>query len=121
MSSENVVEAARAELVAALKTVQGIRTYPEPMVAVAAPGLVVGIPALEWQTTCLDPTTARWPVYLVVQKDDRSASRLFEMLPRVTAALDGVRDAAVVRADPTTYPHDSGDLPAYLITVEYAL
>lgn len=115
------VQAAKAALVEALRTVEGARTFPDIGPGVTPPGLVVGVPSLEWGSHGPLPTVARWVVYLVVFADERAASRLFELLPRVTDALDSVTDAAVTRADPGSYPSNDGDLPAYQITVEYAL
>lgn len=117
----NIIQQARQELVTALNAVQGARVHPDLGPGLSPPVLVVGVPALEWQTVCENPTTARFPVYVVVKRDDRTADRLMELLPLVTAAVDGVPDAVVTRADPGSYPTSDGDLPAYQITVEYAL
>lgn len=117
----NVIEAADA-LRAALATVEGVRHYPDVGPGVDPPATVLGVPSLEWGSMCQEPTSASWVVYLVVAADSaRAASTLFQLLPRVVAALDAVEDAVVVRADPGTYPASSGDLPAYQIQIDVAL
>lgn len=112
-----------AELAEALRTVTlpGFRVYPDVGPGVSPPGAVVGAPTFRWETGSAAPTSARWPVWLVVTAGDRAAQHLWELLPPVTEALDGVLDAAVVEASPGTYPTSGGDLPAYIIEIEVNL
>lgn len=103
-------------------TVDTLRVHPDVGPGVEAPAVVVGVPALTWEGVCDGPTSAQFPVWVVVPNDlERAESRLYELVPLVAAALDGVRDATVIRADPGTYPSSSGDLPAYQIQVDVAL
>lgn len=100
---------------------EDVRHFPDVGPAVTPPATVMGPPAFTWETPCDAPTSARWLVYVIVSADDRAMQRLFDLLPKVAAALDAVTDATVVRADPGTYPTSNGDLPAYEIQVDYSL
>lgn len=118
------IEAGNA-LKLALKGITGTRFYPDAGPAVSPPAggaVVLGPPVLRWEALCVEPTSARWVVWAVVAADvDRTLDRLLELVPKVAAALDAVRDAVVVQATPGRYPSSNGDLPAYEVSVEYAL
>lgn len=118
----SAIEDAAAALRTAADAVAGLRVHPDVGPGVEAPAVIVGVPALEWEGLCDGPTSARFPVWVVVPNDlARATARLYELVPLVAAAFDEVRDATVVRADPGTYPSSSGDLPAYQIQVDVAL
>lgn len=118
----SAIEDAATALRTAAGTVPDIRVHPDVGPGVDPPAVVVGVPALEWEGICPGPTSAQFPVWVVVPNDlARADGRLYELVPLVAAALDEVPDATVVRADPGTYPSSSGDLPAYQITVDVAL
>ncbi|PZG18979.1 hypothetical protein C1I95_12435 [Micromonospora craterilacus] len=120
----NPIKKAAERLHQALVPVKGVRVYPDIGPDVSPPAAVIGPPALTWEGLpgCGgEPTSGRFGVWVVVDDDDRSVSRLIELVPPVAAALDAVDDAVVVRADPTTYPGSSKDLPAYQIQVDMAL
>lgn len=112
---------AKQALLAALREVPGVRNFPDVGPGVDPPCTVLGPPALLWEGVCPDPTSARFLVYVVVTSDDQSMDRLYELMPQVAAALDAVRDATVIRADPGVYPTTNGNLPAYEIQVDMAL
>jgi hypothetical protein len=118
----STIEQAANALRAAAATVEGLRVHPDVGPGVDPPAVVVGVPALEWEALCPGPTSAQFPVWVVVPNDlARADTRLYELVPLVAAALDEVPDATVVRADPGTYPSSGVDLPAYQITVDVAL
>jgi len=74
-----------------------------------------------WEGYCPEPTEAAFIVWAVVDADDRALPRLWDLVAVVSDALDEVKDAAVRRAHPATYPSGSTELPAYQITVEVSL
>lgn len=115
----SVVSAAAAALEAALKTVDGFRVYADPAATVDPPGLVLVPPILTWSAYRGDPTDATFVVAVVVKPDARAVERLWEHVPLVAAAVDGLSDAAVRRAEPGTWT--ANDLPAYLIEIEVSL
>ena len=105
------------ELRGALGAVDGVRGYLLGEKTVDPPATVLVPPRLEWLARGGEPTEAVFGVPLIVPADDRAASRLITLLPRVIAAIEGLDDAVVRNADAGTFL----DLPAYLIQVEYAL
>lgn len=118
-----VVAEATEELHDALELVDGVRHQPgDPGAGLDPPATVLGPPTLTWEGPHSDPSAATFVVYLVVGPDPADATaRLLELLPAVTEALDEVRDAVVTRAEAGRYAGSNGDMPAYQITVEYAL
>lgn len=113
-------------LSAALRTVDGIRAYPDPDNPGAAvnPDLAAAIvapPSLQWEAMCIGPTTATFTVYLVVPLDDRSEENLYDLIGPVSEALDSVRDASVIRADPGVFSGGTQELPALELQVEVSL
>lgn len=112
-----------AELTAAVEqaAIEGLRFYPDMGPAVSPPCAVLGPPDLHFEAMCTGPTSARWPVYVVVPVGDRALPTLWELVPAVAAALDTVPDAAVQDASPGVYPSSAGDLPAYVIQVDVDL
>ncbi|MCW6008501.1 hypothetical protein K1W54_28750 [Micromonospora sp. CPCC 205371] len=120
----STVAEADAALTAAIQALpkDEIRLHPDVGAAVDPPAAVVGPPALLWEGACLEPTTARFLVYVIVSPDaERAKERLYALVPMVANALDQVTDASVIRADPGRYPTSDGDLPAYEIQVDVAL
>lgn len=115
-----VVEAADA-LRAALAAVDGVRFYRDLSASLDPPAALLGPPRLTWEALCPEPTSATFLVYLVVTADDRSVERLWDLIEAVTLALDEVTDAVVMEANPSTWPSGATELPAYEITVDYAL
>ncbi len=101
--------------------VPGLRVYPDVGPGVSPPGVVLGVPTFQWETPGSEPTSARWPVFLIVPRTDRALRQLWELLLPVTAALDGVVDVVVVTASPSAYPTSGGELPAYEIQIEVSL
>jgi hypothetical protein len=113
---------AAGELLAALRTVSDVgEPYGELAQSVRTPGVVLGAPALTWGTGCIDPTEGRWIVYVVTAVSDRAMEELWDLVPRVAAALDAVPSASVIRADPGAFPDGASQLPCYEITVEVNL
>jgi hypothetical protein len=115
------VKAAAEALETALRTVEGLRVFRDPGGAVDPPAAILGAPALTWETTCLEPTGAQFMIHVVVVANERALEQLWDLVPVVTTALDGVVDASVIRADPGTYPTGGKELPAYLIQVDVSL
>ena len=119
----SAIDDAAAALTAALRAVDGVRHYAEPDAAAAVdpPATVLGWPALTWEALPYAPTSGRWLVYLVVPVNDRAQSRLFELVPIVTAAIDNVTNAVVIRADPGAFDAGGTPLPCYEIQVDVSL
>ncbi|PWW50263.1 hypothetical protein [Actinokineospora spheciospongiae] len=114
------IQKAAEELAAALRQVPGVRVYTEAGAVPDPPAVLIGPPRLRWETQAPDlaPTSATFPVWLVVTLDDRALYRLWDLVPAVALALDEHAAATVVEATPDVY---HGDLPAYLLTVEVGL
>lgn len=118
----NVVERAERDIRRALSEVEDARLHPDVGPGVDPPALVLGVPSLQWEGLCQEPTSARWLVYVVVSADyARASGALIGLVLAVAAVLDEVPDVSVLRADPGTYPASSGDLPAYQIEIQMAL
>lgn len=110
---------AAASLILALRGVDGVRIYDDPAATIDPPGIVLAPPTLTWDGYRTEPTDATFVVAVVVRPDARAMERLWDLVPLVAAAVDGVPDAAVRRAEPGTWT--ANDLPAYLIEIEVAL
>jgi len=118
----SAIEEAADDLLAALRTVEGVWAYSDPGAPVEVPAAtVLGPPALTWEAGCGGPTSARWLVYLVVAADETALARLWALLPAVVAAIDALPNAAVIRADPGAYLAGGPELPCYEIQADYAL
>lgn len=117
----SAVKDAVAALNTALKGVEQVRLHADPGAAINPPATVVGPPSLTWDALAVWPTAARFLVYVVVAADQRALERLWDLVPVVAEAIDGLEDAVVVRADPGTYQTSGGELPCYQIQVDYAL
>lgn len=115
------VRAAAEALEAALREVADVRVFRDAGANVDPPAVILGAPALTWEGVCLEPTEARFMVHVVVKANERALETLWELIPLVSEALDGVSDASVRRADPGTYPSGGSELPAYAIQVDVAL
>ncbi|PZG14422.1 hypothetical protein C1I95_21765 [Micromonospora craterilacus] len=120
-----MIKKAAQRLGEAAAAVRGVRVYPDIGPGVSPPAVVIGPPALTWEALpgCGgEPTSGRYPVYVVVGDDpDRALPQLLDLVLAVAAALDAVDDAVVGRAEPTLYPSSGADLPAYQIQVDMAL
>lgn len=89
---------------------------------VEPPAVVIGPPALEFEGMCRPPTASDLVVYVVVDKTERWAEQLYQLVPAVAAAIDEyVAGAAVLSAKPGTFPVGSRELPAYGIAVSIDL
>lgn len=115
-----VKEAAEA-LEAALKAVDGLRVYRESDASVDPPAAVLGAPSLSWEAFCSGPTSATFPVYLIVPASGRAVEQLWDLVPLVADAIEQVPDAAVTEASPGAYLAGGQQLPSYDITVEVSL
>lgn len=116
------VAIATAELKAALATVNGAVATTDPGGTLAAlPALVIGPPRLVWQTGCVEPTEARYLVWVVVDADERAIERLWDLVVEAGHAIDAYSDAVVIQADPAVFPSGTAQLPAYELQVEVPL
>lgn len=89
---------------------------------VTPPAVIVGVPPFEPLGMCSGPASAVFPLYVVVDLNDRSLERLWELVPAVWSAVEDNTDGVVRRADPGTYVAGAGaDLPCYELAVEYPL
>lgn len=114
-------------LVDALATIDGLRVYRDLGATVEPPAVLIGAPALGWRSFGGPaPTSARFPLFVVCAADEWALSTLWELVPRVAAAVESHVQAAAVQdgpaaAQPTTV-HTSGvELPAYELTIEVDL
>ncbi|NIH81691.1 hypothetical protein [Amycolatopsis viridis] len=114
------VSEAAQQIETALKTVDKLRVYPLGD-DIDPPGLLIGAPQLTWDGYGSAPTTATFPVFLIVAMDERALELLWQLVTPVTAALDTVQDAVVQSADPGTFPAGSQNLPCYSFSVEVSL
>lgn len=105
----------------ALKGVAGLRAYRDPGASVDPPGAVLGPPSLVWGGYCSGPVSATFLVYVLEKADGRALERLWDWVPLVSAAIDSVPDAVVIRADPGVYNSGGTDLPTYELTVEVSI
>lgn len=115
------VKAAAEALQVAVGAVNGVRLHKDLGGTIAPDAVVVGPPSLTWEAYCLEPTGATFVVWVITKADKRAVERLWELVPLVATALDGVDDATVSRADPGSYPSGGTELPAYSIQVDVAL
>lgn len=115
-----IAEAA-AILADAARDVPGVRIYTDPGANTDPPAVVVGPPVLAWEAQCLDPSSARFTVYLMVPADERAMERLWDLVPQLADQFDRLADAAVTGAVPFIFNAAGVDLPAYAITVEVGL
>lgn len=118
-----VVEAAQALLVA-LKSVPDMPVHTDMGAVVDPPALVVGPPGLLWQVHGRGPNLARFPVWVVVDADERALERLWDLVPAVVEALEAA-DVEITVDDqgalPDIWPGGKAGLPAYQIFTEVAL
>jgi hypothetical protein len=106
----------------ALSGVEGCRVYQDPGATLDPPALVVIAPLLTWDGYRSVPSEATFTVLLAVKSDDRANQRLRELRPLVSAAIESVEDAVLIRAIPGATPNGSGGaLPSYLFEVECSL
>lgn len=106
---------------AALKHVSGVRGCVLGERVIDPPATILAPPRLEWSLHGQVPTEATFEVALVVAMGDRTTTQLLTLLPRVIAAIDAVPDAVVRSATAGIYPAAPKDLPAYLISVDFAV
>lgn len=114
----SAVEQARRDLLAALRTVDGLKVLGDPGGAVDPPTAVVGIPAVGWRAYSGAPTEARFVVVLVVPADDRATERLSNLLPPVVAAVETSMTSAALQdgpaaAQPAVWNSSGVELPAW--------
>ena len=114
-----VAEAA-AILETALRTLDTIAVYHDLVSPLATPAVMIGPPSLRWETGCVDPTEATFIIRAIVQRDERSIERLWDLVVAVAAKIDET-PAVVTSATPGIYPSSAGDLPCYEITTEMSL
>ena len=116
-----------AEALAAALSVAGVRTYAYNPDTFVPPGIVVGSPAMDWET---DRTfcTRVWvfPITVAVSRNsDREAqSALFDVVDAIADALADDHDLAglvqtsrLLAAAPTTITANGQEFPAYQLTV----
>lgn len=122
MSALSTVVAERAEQIAeALRTVPGSQTYTDPGATIQTPGIVLGPPALVWETGGPNPTGARFLVYAVVDANEQAVAKLLDFAVEVAAVIDERTDAVVIVASPATFVSGTVSLPCYELTVEAPL
>ncbi|MGA6164305.1 hypothetical protein [Amycolatopsis magusensis] len=116
----SAIRAAAEELTAALSTVDGARVH-ELGRAIDPPGLVLGAPRLAWEAYSTGlPTSATFPVFLVVGFSERSLTELWDLVPVVAEAIEST-DGAISGANPGMYVAANTDLPCYTFDVDFPL
>lgn len=113
-----------AELLAeVLGHVPGVTVHKDPSAAVTAtPAVIVGPPRLFWEAYTHEPSRAEFPVYLIESMNELTMTRLWNLLPAVTEAIDQHTNATVLSAVPTPWASaENPSLPSYNITVEVSL
>lgn len=117
----SIVKAKAEELETAAKTVPNVRFYRDLGATVDPPALVIGPPRLQWESYCVDPTSATFIVIVMVAMNERAQEALWDLVPLVAAAMSDVEDAVVTTASPGVFNAGGTDLPSYEITVEVSL
>ncbi len=108
-----------------LDEVEGTRLVRSPGAPVNPPVIYVPPPSLAWDSYGDAETDAVYEVVVAVASDERAIERLFELLPRVTAAINeaggtGRVDAVVRSADPGVWRVGNLELPCYFVRTEVA-
>jgi hypothetical protein len=117
-----------AEALAAALAVAGVRTYAYAPDTFAPPGIVVGSPAMDWQTAERTFCSQVWafPVTVAVSRNtDREAqSGLFDVVDAIAEVLADdhdlgglVQTSRLMTAVPTTVTANGQEFPAYQLTV----
>lgn len=120
----NNVETAAQNLIAALKTVDGLRVIRDGAAALDPPCALLGPPQLDWTSYSNggQPDEATFVVLLAVTADDRATERLWDLVVRTAAALESEMDAIVRSAFPISVTAGGqSDLPAYQLQTEVSL
>jgi hypothetical protein len=113
---------AKAEAIAEALNAKDIRNYVDPSVAMSPPAVLIGAPTLNFQAYCREPSSATYTLYLVVPLGAKPMEQLWDLVPKVTEALDEMPDAAVTTARPGGVFNNAGtDLPCYEIPTEVSL
>ncbi len=119
------VKDAVALLVQALKTVPGVggSVYTDPAAPnIQCPAIVIGPPALLFESGRVTPTEAQFPIWVVVDSGALAAEQLWELAPAVSAAIDEYTSGVVSQlATPFPFPNGTTDLPSYQLIVEVPL
>lgn len=85
------------------------------------PAAVLGPPVLGADSYGSGFTTATFPVFAVVDSNDRAQQYLWIFVDAIRVAIDSGSNGAVTRADPGLFSSGQTQLPCYEITVEYPL
>lgn len=116
---------ALAALVAATATVDGLAGLlgdSPGAIASSLPCCAVGAPTPRWETYCAAPTSATFPLTLLVRLDDLAIETLLSYLEAVQAAVETLTPATILSGLPVSYDLGGGISAAgYELTVEYPL
>lgn len=117
------IATAAAELVTALKTVEGLRVYSDQGADLDPPCALLGPPQLDWtRYNDSGPSSATFIVLVAVKADDRAVERLWDLVPAVAKAVETLPGAAVRQAFPVSLATgQTTQLPAYQLQVEVSL
>ena len=117
--SGGTVREARDKLAEALAA-SGVRVLLDFGRSPDTPCLVIPLPTLTYDAFYSGPTNATFRVGLVVEAEDRTGEKLFELLPAVEQALDDAGDIALTGpAEPGSW--GTPPLPCYLLTIEVSV
>ncbi len=112
---------AHEALSAALESVEGLRVYRDPGAVLDPPAALVGPPMLTFGGPSSDPVNGRFVVVVAVAFDDRAMKALWQLVPRVSAAVESHVDAVVTEASPGVWQNGAISLPCYELSVEMSL
>lgn len=112
---------AAAAITAAVKAA-GLRVY-NPLDSVDPPAVVLGPPRLFWDRLSDAPSRAQFDVLVVAPASDRLMAQLWELVPKVAAAISDHTDGAVDTNGATPVPYAAGgtSLPSYTISISIPL
>lgn len=111
---------AAEQIRAALKTVDGLRVYEDPAATVDPPAAIVGAPVLKLESISDDPTSAVFPVAVMVGQNKAALNKLLKLIPKVVTAIrEQVLDAEITEEiTPAVIEIGNTELPGYMIFVE---
>lgn len=114
------VSEARQSLIDQLSTIKDVRVYGDPGATIQPPGIIVGVPSLEWAGMFVEPTSAEFTITYSVKMDSRSPERLLEAVQQVSEAITDP-DFSIVSASSGVIVSNNTELPSYSFVVSVAL
>lgn len=107
-------------LTEALRDIEGVR-FTKLGDTVKTPGVVLGLPGLTGEGYVPEPTSATFPVFLVVSLGDQTIATLNRLVYPVWQAIEENTDGTISRATPGSYVDGTTELPCYIFDIDYPL